>query len=180
MPPGESRRISFALEPRDFACYDAQRTDWIVESGVYGIQAASSSRDIRLTGQVTVENGCAGPDLRGSAPAYYAPGGRPLDIPREQFEALLGHPVQPWRPVRPYTANTTVGELRTCAMGRQLADQVEGGMRQMLAGAGDIGAMLEAMLEDMPLRQLGMMAPDQFGGDKLDGLLQLLNMQPEE
>ena len=62
----------------------------------------------------------------------------------------------------------------------RLADQVTAGVRQMMAGAGDIGAMFEAMLEDMPLRQLGMMAPDQFGADKLDGLLMLLNAQPME
>lgn len=182
LEPGESRSISFTLEPRDFAYYDTGIADWFVESGVYTVEAASSSRDIRLSAPVTVQSTRTGSrrDLRQDAPAYYAPAGHPLDIPGEQFEVLLGHPVQPWHEARPYTPNTTIGELRSCAMGRQIADQVTAGVRQMMAGAGDIGAMFEAMLEDMPLRQLGMMAPDQLGADKLDGLLMMLNAQPME
>lgn len=182
LAPGESRQVSFTLEPRDFAYYNVNISDWFVESGVYQVQAGSSSRDIRLSEPVTLQSGQRGEpqDLRRQAPAYYAPGARPLDIPKEQFEALLGHAVEPWHAARPYTSNTTISELRSCAMGRQIADQVVAAVRQMMAGAGDIGAMFEAMLEDMPLRQLGMLAPDQFGDDKLDGLLQMLNAQPEE
>lgn len=65
-------------------------------------------------------------------------------------------------------------------MGRQIADGIAAAMQQMMAGAGDIGAMLSAMLDDMPLRQLGMLAAEQFGGEKLDALLAQLNAQPEE
>ena len=36
-------------------------------------------------------------------------------------------------------------------------------------------AMFNAMLDDMPLRQLAMMDPAHFGGDKLDELLAQLN-----
>lgn len=182
LAPGESRQVCFTLEPRDFAYYNVNCSDWFVESGVYSVQAGSSSRDIRLSESVTVQSSQPGKaqDLHQQAPAYYAPTSRPLDIPKEQFEALLGHPIQPWHTARPYTPNTTISELRTCAMGRQIAEQVTAAVQQMMAGAGDIGTMFQAMLEDMPLRQLGMMAPDQFGADKLDGLLQLLNAQPEE
>lgn len=182
LAPGESRQVSFTLEPRDFAYYNVNISDWFVESGVYQVQAGSSSRDIRLSEPVTLQSSrqAEPQDLRRQAPAYYAPDTRPLDIPKEQFEALLGRTIEPWHGARPYTPNTTISELRSCAMGRQIADQVVAAVRQMMAGAGDIGTMFEAMLEDMPLRQLGMLAPDQFGGDKLDGLLQMLNAQPEE
>lgn len=65
-------------------------------------------------------------------------------------------------------------------MGRQLAEQARAGMAQMLGASPDLSAMLQAMLADMPLRQFAMMAPEQFGGEKLDALLAALNSQPEE
>ena len=36
-------------------------------------------------------------------------------------------------------------------------------------------AMFNAMVDDMPLRQLAMMDPVHFGGDQLDALLARLN-----
>lgn len=185
LAPGEARRVTLTLTPRDFAWYNVKISDWFVESGVYRIEAASSSRDIRLSAEVTVQSSRAAsvPDHRQDAPAYYtldARPAKPLDIPQAQFEAVLGRKVQPWHAARPYTPNTTVSELRSCAMGRQIADGIAAAMQQMMAGAGDIGAMLSAMLDDMPLRQLGMLAAEQFGGEKLDALLAQLNAQPEE
>lgn len=182
LKPGESRQITLTLVPRDFACYNVTISDWFIDSGVYFIEAASSSRDIRLHEKVTIHSSQAGsaPEYRKDAPEYYTLSSHPLNIPQEQFEAILGHTVQPWRPVRPYTPNTTLSELRTCEMGLQIADGIVAGIRQMMAGAGDIGIMFEAMLDDMPLRQLGMLAPEQFGSDKLNLLLEQLNAQPME
>ncbi len=46
--PGESAEVSFTLGRRDFAYYDPSFKDWIVDDGEFIIEAASSSRDIRL------------------------------------------------------------------------------------------------------------------------------------
>ncbi len=37
-----------------------------------------------------------------------------------------------------------------------------------------------AMLEDMPLRQFAMFAPEQFGGSQLEQMLAMLNAETEE
>lgn len=181
LAPGESKEVSFTLCRRAFAYYNVAVHDWFVESGEYRIEAAASSRDIRLADTVTVRSAQAGqaPDYRETAPAYYHLG-ETLEVPQEQFETLLGEKIQPWHAARPYTRNSTVGEIRTCAMGRQIYDQVKQSMSAMFGGAGDMSAMMSAMLEDMPLRQLGMMGGEELKGEKMDAIIAMLNAQPEE
>ena len=50
LQPGESRQVSFTLEPRAFARYDAGASVWTVDGGAYCVEIGSSSRDIRLEG----------------------------------------------------------------------------------------------------------------------------------
>ena len=92
LDPGESRTLSLTLSPRAFAYYDAQAGDWRVDRGVYTVEAGASSRDLRLTGQVTVMGKEPDASLRAAAPAYYDPAAC-WPVPKEQFEAVLGHPV---------------------------------------------------------------------------------------
>lgn len=54
--PGESKEITFILGKRSFAYYDTEISDWYVPDGIYHIQIAASSRDIRLDGQVYIES----------------------------------------------------------------------------------------------------------------------------
>lgn len=55
LAPGEERTVSFTLGKKAFAYYEPKIHDWFVESGTYTIEIGSSSRDIRLSAQVTVE-----------------------------------------------------------------------------------------------------------------------------
>ncbi|MGM9593941.1 MAG: beta-glucosidase [Candidatus Onthomonas sp.] len=176
--PGERKTVTFRLERRAFAYYNVSLGDWFVESGVYQIQLGSSSRDLRLSAPLTIRSAQAGqaPDYRESAPAYYDLHGG-LDVPGDQFEALLGGPVTPWRPVRPFTRNSTLGELQTTPIGRALVEQMTQGMQAAVGGGGDLETMILAMLEDMPLRQVSMMDPEHFSPDRLDALLTQLNAQ---
>lgn len=54
--PGETKTVSFKLDKRSFAYYNMNIDDWYVESGVYHIEAASSSRDIRIEKAITMES----------------------------------------------------------------------------------------------------------------------------
>jgi beta-glucosidase len=46
--PGESKRITFKLDPVDFAFYDVKEKAWNVENGKYEIQIGKSCADIKL------------------------------------------------------------------------------------------------------------------------------------
>ena len=52
--PGEVKEINFKLTEDDFAYYNICLHDWHVESGMYDIMIAASSRDIRLTQRVEI------------------------------------------------------------------------------------------------------------------------------
>ena len=54
LQPGESRDVTFILDKRAFAYWNTTLHDWHVESGDYAIEIGQSSRDICLTGNVTV------------------------------------------------------------------------------------------------------------------------------
>lgn len=55
LAPGEETTVSFTLGKKAFTYYEPQVHDWFVESGIFLIEIGASSRDIRLTEQVTVE-----------------------------------------------------------------------------------------------------------------------------
>lgn len=56
LAPGEEKTVSFTLEKRSFAFYDTELADWRVETGEFTIHIGKSSRDIQLSGTVTVES----------------------------------------------------------------------------------------------------------------------------
>ncbi|MCV9385515.1 beta-glucosidase family protein [Reichenbachiella ulvae] len=53
---GESQKISFELDFRSFAYFDARKDMWVVESGTFDIMLGASSRDIRLTASVDINS----------------------------------------------------------------------------------------------------------------------------
>ena len=47
LDPGESQELSFAVEKRDLASFDEEKSSWIAEPGEYELKIGASSRDIR-------------------------------------------------------------------------------------------------------------------------------------
>jgi beta-glucosidase len=54
LAPGESAPVRVTLDARAFAFWHESARAWVVEGGEFGIRVGSSSRDIRLTGTVTL------------------------------------------------------------------------------------------------------------------------------
>lgn len=178
----ESKTVTFTLERRAFAYYNVNVKDWFVESGDYKIEIGASSRDIRLNDTVTIESKQEGaiPDYRTVAPGYYnllQPG--TYDVTKEQFEAVLGRKVPQDRSLRPFTLNSTLGEIRVHWIGRMMNKQIEKSTMKMFTGdegdSGDIVKMIQEMVVDMPLRQLGMMSQGALSVKKIEGLVDIMN-----
>jgi beta-glucosidase len=177
----ESKTVTFTLESRAFAYYNVNVKDWFVESGDYKIEIGASSRDIRLNDTVTIESKQVGaiPDYRTVAPGYYnllQPG--TYDVPKEQFEAVLGRKVPEERSLRPFTLNSTLGEIKVHWIGRMMNKQIEKSIMKIFTGddsEGDIMTMILAMTVDMPLRQLGMMSQGALSVKMIEGLVDIMN-----
>lgn len=56
LEPGEEKTVSFTLDFRAFAYWEKQTGGWFVESGPVNIEIGSSSRDLRLHGQVQMKS----------------------------------------------------------------------------------------------------------------------------
>lgn len=92
LQPGEKKQVTFTLERRSFAVYDATAMDWVVPSGNYAVCLAASSRDVRLEQTIQV----VGDNLRDQTPLlpkwYRTPSGKPNQA---DFEEILGHKIEP-------------------------------------------------------------------------------------
>ncbi len=51
---GEGRPLSFAIDPRDLAYWDAASKAWVLDVGTYAVMVGSSSADIRLRSQFQI------------------------------------------------------------------------------------------------------------------------------
>ena len=90
---GEEKRVSFVLSDRDFSIY---QNGWKTVGGTYTIEIGSSSRDIRLSGEMVVEGETVEYGV-GEDSWYLCPKGKPG---RKEFEALLGRKVTDYVPHR--------------------------------------------------------------------------------
>jgi beta-glucosidase len=57
LTPGQSEQITITLDAQSFAYYDTISAGWVNEPGVYDIWIGASSRDLRLSGEVTLRSG---------------------------------------------------------------------------------------------------------------------------
>lgn len=176
LAPGESKIVTMPLDSRAFAYFDTAAGNWRVDSGEYTVEAAFSSRCIERTEKVTVRGAEPNTALNAEVPAYCNPAAV-WPVPKEQFEVLLGHPVPEERPLRPFTANSTLGEVQVSFAGRMFYKVIKKNMAKQFSGGGadDITKMIDAMLEDMPLRQLAMLSGGAMTPAVMAGLVDMMN-----
>jgi beta-glucosidase len=82
---GEEKRIEMRLVKRSFAFFDPDENSWQVEAGTYTIEIGASSRDIRLSEQITLEG--VVPQKSQCAAWYYTLNGMPG---KKEFVSIYG------------------------------------------------------------------------------------------
>ncbi|GHV70958.1 glycosyl hydrolase [Spirochaetia bacterium] len=186
LQPGETKKVTFKLDDRSFAYYNVPAKDWAVETGSYLIEVGASSRDIRLSADISVKGDgkeALLADLQNKAAAYYnlVSGGvktGPWKVPDADFSALLGTPLPAAArsPGEPYTMNSTVAEVYEHPAGKAFLEALRAGMAQFIGSVDETMArMFEAMIMDMPLRGVLMLGQGQITEEQLTGLLTALN-----
>ncbi|HPB16095.1 MAG TPA: glycoside hydrolase family 3 C-terminal domain-containing protein [Clostridia bacterium] len=181
LKPLEEKIATFELDKRSFAYWNILIHNWHVESGIYTIEIASSSRDIRLTAQVEVigDNEAHVPDFNLKAPAYYNLSKETLNIQDDQFKAVLGYEIPSEPASRPYTINSTVRDIQTSFLGRLLVRLLEGYAKKttkdLSRDSESMKQLIEGMIYDMPLRSLCTMTGGVFSREKVDSIVTLLN-----
>jgi beta-glucosidase len=183
LQPGAQQTLEFTLQRRAFAYYDNEAADWRVESGEFEILIGASSADIRASASVWVQSAAAtntsSATLQSRMPAYYSlAAGAPL-IDDASFAALYGAPLPSNRcsPRAAFDLNSTLSEIKTSFLGRQMYAAVLRNMQAMVPADTDptLSKMMAEVVADMPLRQLVTFSGGKLNFELMAGLLSIMN-----
>ena len=86
LQPGEAKDVTFTLDKRSFAYWNAALHDWHVESGDYAVEIGQSSRDIEVSAPVHVESTVA-------VPMHYDANSILLDVMKSPAGAAAMKPI---------------------------------------------------------------------------------------
>ena len=174
---GEETTVEITLSKRAFAFYNAEASDWQVESGDFEIAVGASSRDIKLTADVFVESTSdyPVPDYRETAPSYYSADIK--SVPDKEFEAVLGRPI----PAREYSAGEkfdrtcSLGDAADTKWGKAIVSALDKIIDGVIRDSERDRINTKANTFDVPIRNFVTMGPDVMTEEICDGLLMLLN-----
>ncbi|MGD8245357.1 MAG: glycoside hydrolase family 3 C-terminal domain-containing protein [Anaerolineae bacterium] len=178
LQPNEEKEVSFTLVERDLAFFNTCGRDWQVESGAYRILVGSSSRDIRLSAEVSVESHTNDLPIpaQDRLPAY---ANFPSDarITAGEFEQLMQSPLplNRYETGEAYTINTPIADIEHSFIGRQLSRVIQRQAQKTIGGGPDSpnARVMQAVVSEAPLRT--MMLGDQLNRGMVDGLLMMIN-----
>lgn len=184
LAPGEQRIVEIAYTEHAFDVYDPVRGEWATVPGEYVIQAAASSRDIRLEVPLTVsisadtDSPVPVPELRSAdLPAPYLTG-HVEAASASDFERLLGRPLPSpdWRRDTPLTRADIVEQTRGRGGFASLLYFVIDRSRPVLMALGKpLHANNTRFVLELPFRSVSRMSAGMVDEPMLDGLLTMVN-----
>ncbi len=181
LEPGEEKTVSYKLGKRDFAYYNVDIADWHVDSGVYEILVGASSRDIRLSGSITIEAGddIRAPYSRKELPGLYKLNGGSFTLTDTEFVRLLGreNPKNHKAKGDPFDRSTALCDIQHKAVGRFIYKQITKGLKQQMSAESDERTvrMFESIVGEMPLRSLELFAGGSLSRHFVDGVVEMVN-----
>lgn len=176
---GESKHIELELDYRAFAYWHTEQAKWIAENDEYHLYVGASVSDIRQELTIAIETGTPHQAINEALIAYFKPSKR--DFNDAAFTALLGYDIPPAMPITPYSVNSTLGDIGHTRLGKPYLDDMIAMFSDMMGGdANDSAAeadrlMAEAMVRDMPLRNLPVFNAKQYKESEILSLIESLN-----
>ena len=185
LQPDEQSTVTIQISSADFAYFDQGMNQPNIEPGQYTLRIGASSRDIRQTLELTIEDpsqqktaqpspqalSCLGPKLDQTV----------IQVADETFAQMLGKAIPKGELTRPFHANSSLAEIgETWLGGKVKAKTVEGFLKGMGLGNNDatIRKMFEEMANHMPLRGIVLFQQGKLSYRKMHLLLAILNKQP--
>lgn len=186
LKPGEETTVSFVLTWEDLAYFNTETQRFHAEEGAYTLHIGASSEDIRLEGAFYYRESVKEERLPNKDPrleAYQPPLRDGFAREAGAFEALLGRPIPEEAPGGPpFHMNSTLGDLGRTRGGRLFLRVLRSQMEKRVTMEGQGGAsgkrMVEAMLEEAPLRSLVQLSGGMFSRSMAEGVLEVLNGHP--
>lgn len=130
---GEEKEVTVTLDWRAFAHYDVDTGNWEVLTGAYQILAGTSSADIRLVQDISVQGTVDTLKSEGIPGWYIHPSGKPKV---SDFEKIYGQEIMPFEPEKPgeYTMLNTLNDMKDNPVVQQIMEGMKGGILQSCGG----------------------------------------------
>ena len=185
LQPGEQRTVTIQISAADFAYFDHGGNKSNVEPGKYELRIGASSRDIRQTLELTIEDHSQQKIAQPSPEAQSCPGPElnqaSIQVADKTFAQMLGKDVPTGESPRPFHANSSLAEIGETWLGAKVkAKTVDGFLKGMGIGNNDatIRKMFTEMANNMPLRGIVLFQQGKLSYRKMHLLLAILNKQP--
>ncbi|MBO7354298.1 MAG: fibronectin type III-like domain-contianing protein, partial [Lachnospiraceae bacterium] len=177
LAPGEEKEITVELDERAFSYYCVGAHKWCVEPGAYTISVGSSSRDIRLRGDIWFnhEEYDIWQYTRDELPTYYF--GDPSSVSDSEFEKLLCGPIPDSvrRADDRFTLCSTMEDARDTKWGARIIKLIEMAEKSKGLVKKEGSGMFIAMVNEMPFHSVVCMSGGKITADMADAIVGLLN-----
>ena len=172
LAPGERRRVEVEVRADDLAFWDVRRHDWALPRGEVDLEVGRSVERIEATLTVRLEGDAVDSAEPPSTPAVAASDA--------EFSARLGRSIPSPKADRPFTRDSTIGDLSATLVGRGLRAGLRRAMPVSDADRADPAtvAMLERSVDELPVRGLAQMSGGRVGWKHVDAVLAFANRRP--
>ncbi|WP_394768435.1 glycoside hydrolase family 3 C-terminal domain-containing protein [Lacisediminihabitans sp.] len=172
LEPGGRRLVDIEIDPRSFAFWDVRVGDWRTPGGTFELEVARSSETVVATVTVVVHGDCSD--------SAEPPTTRPIAASDEDFERRLGRAIPQPAPTRPFTRETTVGDLSVTVVGRMLRAVIRRTATFPEESRQDPATMemIKRTTDELPLRALVQFSNGSASWSAIDSLIALANGRP--
>jgi beta-glucosidase len=172
LEPGETRTIEVEVAADELRFWDVRAHDWALPVGEVDLEVARSSEQVESV--VTIEV------LGTATDSAEPPRTPPIAETDAQWTHRLGRPIPVPRPARPFTRESTVGDIAHTVTGRALRSAIA---RMMPVNDDDKNdpasmALIERTIDELPLRGLAQMSQGTVSWKTVDAVVAFANRRP--
>lgn len=163
VPANGKATFEIEFEADALAHFDLNTHEWLIEDGVFLIEAGTSCETIVSSKELNAFSLTKCPSDRAKYPIYYNLSGQGFLQYDSAFEHLLGHPVGMKRDSRlpPYNMNSTISDIKDTFIGKKMIKEV--GKRFPNASTDPEQKMMYKSALELPIRNLAMSGiPERF------------------
>jgi beta-glucosidase len=169
---GERRLVKIEVDAQSFAFWDVRVQGWRTPSGAFELEIARSSESVTAALTVIVRGDC-----EDSAELSAT---QPIAASDEAFERRLGRTIPPATLARPFTRETTVGDLSVTVIGKMMRAIIRRTAKFPEETRQDPAtmAMIKRTTDELPLRGLVQFSNGRTSWAVVDALIALANWRP--
>lgn len=169
---GETRSVEVEVAADALRFWDVRVHDWALPRGAVELEVSRSSETIEAVVAIEV--------LGTASDSAEPPSTAPIAASDEQWARRLGRAIPAPAPARPFTRESTLGDIGGTLVGRALRGAV---MRMAPVSAEDRAdpaslALIERSIDELPLRGLAQMSQGKMSWAVVDAVVAFANRRP--